>query len=340
MMTIAQCLSKDNDVRVFWDKREDVDELLKRFSLDLSKVKFVKNIFSPKINSLTRILETRKLDILIILSDGSIPFSLSKKTFIHLQQPIPAKNLNLKIKLKILRVNKFFCNSYYSKSYIDKALKVDSVVLYPPVKIQTENRKKENIILHVGRYRVKDVIVSGVPIGDYKKQKVMIDVFKDMIDRGLKDWKLVLAVSIREEDLDSFGKMQKSAKGYPIEFLINKANNELWNIYSRAKIYWHASGFGEDLKTHPEYAEHFGISTVEAMGAGCVPVVINSGGQKEIVEDKKNGFLWNSIDDLIVRTKSLIEDQDLWQKMSKEAVKRASFFAGDRFCKELYEIIK
>ena len=78
-----------------------------------------------------------------------------------------------------------------------------------------------------------------------------------------------LSVNPDEEEL--FSQFRKSAEGFPIEFLVNKKNDELWGIYSKAKIYWHASGFGEDLEAHPEFAEHFGISTVEAMGAGAVP---------------------------------------------------------------------
>lgn len=340
MMTVAQCLSKDHDVKVFWDNKEDIKELQKRFSLDISKVEFIKNVFSSKVSLLTRLLQTKKFDVIILLSDGSIPFSLSKKTFIHFQQPILISSLDLKTKYKISRINKFFCNSYYSKSYVDKSLGVNSIVLYPPVEIKNKKGKKENIILHVGRFRVRDVTVSGVPIGDYKKQKVMLDAFKKMVDEGSKGWSFVLAVSVRNDDLNSFQVLKDSAKGYPIEFMVNKTNDELWDIYTKAKIYWHASGYGEDLVKQPEYAEHFGISTVEAMGAGVVPVVINAGGQKEIVENGKNGYLWNNIDELLKYTEDLISDQNLWSKMSEEAKERSKIFSGDRFCNELSDLIK
>jgi len=36
--------------------------------------------------------------------------------------------------------------------------------------------------------------------------------------------------------------------------------------------------------------EHFGITTVEAMAAGCVPLVYDSGGQAEIVSSGYNGY--------------------------------------------------
>lgn len=338
-MTIASCLAKNHDVKVFWDNTNDIKELQKRFSLDLTNVDFTKNIFSSQFNSIRRFFETKKYDIIIVLSDGSIPFSLSGKTFIHLQQPIFIPKLNFKKKFKISRISGFFCNSYYSKSYVDKSLGIKSKVLYPPVILRKKNLKKENIILHVGRFRVKDVTISGTPIGDYKKQQVMVDAFKKMVDYSLESWKFILAVSIKDEDKDAFQNLEKSAKGYPIEFMINKTNDQLWDVYSKAKIYWHASGFGEDLNKNPEYAEHFGISTVEAMGAGAVPVVINAGGQKEIVEEGKNGLLWNTIDELVQKTNELIKNQKLWKKLSEGAIERSKYFAGDRFCKELYEII-
>lgn len=344
MMKIAECLSSDNEVTIFWDNREEIDELIKRFSLDLSKVKFTKNIFSKNISLFERVIKSKNFGAIFVLSDGSIPFLLSKKLFIHFQQPLPFVKVGLKAKFKISRVNKFFCNSYFTKSYIDKEFSIEGFVIYPPVEIKAKKIKKENIILTVGRFRVRDIVtlservITGV--GDYKKLAVMIKAFKEMFKNGLKGWKFILAVSIKDEERSVFNDLKKEAEGFPIEFLVNKTNDELWDIYSRAKIYWHASGFGEDLEKHPEYAEHFGISTVEAMGAGAVPVVINAGGQVEIVENEKNGFLWNNLEELQKRTLQLINDEALMEKMSKAAMKHALVFSGDRFCKEVREMIE
>lgn len=334
MMTIAECLSKKHEVTVFWDKKEDIKELLQRFNIDLSNVAISENIFSPRVSFLKRIFTTRHYDAIIVLSDGSIPFSLSKKLVIHFQQPITGINLDIKKRFKISKVTKIFCNSYYTKSYIDKEFEINSLVLYPPVDLKPKKIRKENIILHVGRFRVKN---AG--IGNYKKQDIMINTFKRMVDEGLKDWKLVLAVGLQQKDMEEFRKLQESTRKYPIEFIINISSTKLWDIYSQAKIYWHASGFGEDLVAHPEYAEHFGISTVEAMGAGAVPVVINAGGQKEIVEDGKNGLLWNTLEELEDKTLKVINDFSLWQNLSENARKRAEFFSQKRFCEELERII-
>ena len=330
MMSIAEYLSIKHQVVIFWDRKSDIEEVQERFSLNLSRCEVKKNIFSKSYGFLKRILETWRYDAIIFLSDGSIPFVLSKRLYLHIQQPLSnMDDESFKFKFKLSRVSKIFFNSEYSKSFVDPSIAERGVVLYPSVPLNPKKVKKENIILHVGRFRVRNVGAT-----DYKKQDVMIAVFKKMVDRGFKDWKFILAVGIHDEDKEEFNKIQESATGYPIEFLENINNKKLWEVYSKAKLYWHASGYGEDLKKHPEYAEHFGISTVEAMGGGAVPVVINAGGQKEIVQNGKNGFLWNTIDELMNEANILVKNNRLWEKMSSEAATRAKIFSKERFCKE------
>ncbi|MEX2007767.1 MAG: glycosyltransferase [Candidatus Levyibacteriota bacterium] len=331
--SIAECLSEDNNVTIFWDNEEDFKKLKHRFSLGLSKVKLSKNIFSKDVGFLKRLNESKKYDLLFVLSDGSIPF-VASKLYVHIQQPLPFVRASVKAKLKIRRVAEFIYNSKFTKSYADKTFGVKGVVLYPPVEVKTKDVKKENIVLTVGKFRYKNI-----PLDDFKKQTVMIGAFKNMVEEGLRGWKLVIVTGCTKKDEPELDRIKKTAKGYPIEFLINQESNELWDIYSRSKIYWHAAGYGENLNEHPEYAEHFGISTVEAMGAGAVPIVINAGGQKEIVE-KGSGFLWDTLEELKNRTEELVKDKILLERMSESAQRRAKFFSGERFCKELREIIK
>lgn len=341
MMTIAQCLSKKHDVNVFWDKEEDKKEFLDRFKIDLSNVHFVKNIFSPNVSFYKRFLETRKYDAIVVLSDGSIPYVLSKKLFLHFQQPMThIKSISPKTRLKLSRINSIFCNSYFTKSFIDKAFGVNSGVIYPPVEIHFKNKKKENTILTVGRLRVKDVTVSGKAVGDYKKQSFMIDMFKRMVLEGLRGWRFIIAISVHAKDEKILEKMKEEAQDFPIDFLVNKSNRELWDIYNSTKIYWHAAGFGEDLDKHPEFAEHFGIATAEAMGAGAVPVAINAGGQKEIVEDGENGLLWDSEEQLKEKTLFLINNPKKMDEMAKKAQMKAKKFSKEHFCREIYELFE
>lgn len=338
MLSIASCLVEKHDVSLFWNPQQTSDikqKAKEKLGIDLSLIRFSPNIFSPHVSLISRLKSSKNYDAIIYLSDGSIPFVWSK-LYLHFQFPVEWVNgRSLKTKLKLLKVHGIFCNSQFTKKYIDKTFSVQSRVLYPPVEIHVPKRmKKENIILHVGRF------ATTVEGSNYKKQDVMIGVFKKMVDAGLKNWEFSMVIGYRKEDMDKVKELKKLAKGYPIIILENPLNTMLWEQYTRAKIYWHAAGFGEDLKKHPERAEHFGISTVEAMGAGAVPVVINAGGQPEIVHEEENGFLWENIDELIEKTKRLMHDEKLWEKMSKKAQKRGQFFAGDKFCKELKGILE
>ena len=62
----------------------------------------------------------------------------------------------------------------------------------------------------------------------------------------------------------------------------------------RGDFFWHGAGLGEQ---NPVLLEHFGLVTVEAMAAGCVPVVVASGGQTEIVQHGVNGYLWTKLEE-------------------------------------------
>jgi glycosyltransferase involved in cell wall biosynthesis len=102
-----------------------------------------------------------------------------------------------------------------------------------------------------------------------------------------------------------------------------------------SKIFWHAKGYSHDENTEPAELEHFGITTVEAMSAGCVPVVINKGGQREIVNDGTNGFLWDTPEELIEKTISLLRDPEKCRIMSKNAGETVDRYSFDEFTKKL-----
>lgn len=338
MLFLALCLSKKHDVSLFWDKEKEQEiksGARERFGFDLDNIHFVDNIFSSKISLLQRILESQKYDVIVYLSDGSIPLTCKKNLIIHFQFPVEWVKTSFLTKLKLLQVRRIICNSQFTKSYIDRKLKTQSVVVYPPVGLPDNfEGKKENIILHVGRFGINR---EG---SNFKKQDVMIDVFKQMAkDKLVIDWRFVLIVSVREEDREKMQNLREKASGFPIDIMENPPNEKLWEMYKKAKIYWHAAGFGEDLEKHPEKAEHFGIATAEAMGSGTVPVVINAGGQKEIVENKKSGFLWSTVDELMKKTSELINNQKLWQTMSEKGQKLAQKFSESRFCKEVESIV-
>jgi glycosyltransferase involved in cell wall biosynthesis len=105
----------------------------------------------------------------------------------------------------------------------------------------------------------------------------------------------------------------------------------LRQLYQKSKIFWHAAGFDEDDNAHPELFEHFGIVTVEAMAAECVPIVINKGGQREIVQHGVNGFLWNTLEELTKYTQCVAQDEELQKRLAAAARARAKQFSLEVF---------
>lgn len=336
MMTIAETLSSDFSVDILLDGRlqklniENIRRNLeKRFDLNLSKTNFVKAPFGKGSNLLSRILFLSKYHFLFCLTDGSLFFPAARKNILHIQSPIKGQpSFGWWGKFKLSRWNLIIYNSIFTKdnSLINWPLKFQ--IIYPPVDIEKiTSLNKKNYILSVGRFfgYLKD-----------KKQELMINVFKDLSKQGVvKGWSLHLVGSAGEGDLSYINKLKDLASGFPIKFYSNLDYDNLVKLYGESKIYWHASGFEEK---DPTKMEHFGISTVEAMAGGCVPIVIGKGGQIEIVEQGKSGFLWSNIEELKNYTLDIIGSKD-FDKISKKASERAKEFSKEKFVKKILGII-
>lgn len=207
-------------------------------------------------------------------------------------------------------------------------------ILYPPVDVDVYDptRPKRNVILNVGRF------FSG---SHNKKHVVMIEAFKRLFDKGLRGWELHMVGGVAPGKIHAeyLAGVRKKAEGYPISIHADAPFSELKELYEEASIYWHASGFGENENRNPIRFEHFGITTVEGMAAGCVPVVIAKAGQLEIVEQGKSGFLWNSMEELEKYTLEVATDPVLRAKLQQGAIARSRTFDQDSFKRRLLELI-
>jgi glycosyltransferase involved in cell wall biosynthesis len=224
--------------------------------------------------------------------------------------------------------------SEFSKHWIKKYWGLSSEILYPPVSIENfaPAKKKKNWIVHVGRFFVT---------GHSKKQLDLVKVFRRLInEKKLKGWELHFIGSVHEgqKHQQYFEQVQYYAQGYPVYFHLDAPFPELQSALAEAKIYWHATGLDENEDTSPILFEHFGITTVEAMAAGCVPVVIHAGGQKEIV-NSESGYTWKTRDELIEKTYALTQDPALLKKMSLQARQRSHFFDRKQFSRRFAELV-
>ena len=75
------------------------------------------------------------------------------------------------------------------------------------------------------------------------------------------------------------------------------------------------------------------------MAAGCVPIVFNGGGLKEIVSHGNDGFLWKKEKELIDYTLKVAKDESLRERISKEAIKKSKKFSKKIFCQRIRKIV-
>jgi glycosyltransferase involved in cell wall biosynthesis len=200
---------------------------------------------------------------------------------------------------------------------------IEADVLYPPIDdFKTEGRK-EHVILSVGRF------FRG-PYND-KRYDVLIQGFKKMRKQFPNiswEYRLVGSCGADAASQRYVASLKETARGDPIHFYLNIPYEELRRHYNQATLFWHATGYDVDEFIHPDRMEHFGMSTVEAMSAECVPIVIDKGGQKEIVSHGECGYRWHTVDELIEHSMRLMTSQDLLKRMQARA--RTQFKQFDR----------
>ncbi len=321
MAVVQALLQAGYKVDLEWKNKEIVSKLEARFGINIKDAQVVEDIKRGD-----------GYDICFWVSDGSIPLLRARKNWLHFQ--VPFKNVGGKTlinKMKLFRIAKVICNSQFTKKVIDKEYGVNSVVFYPPVDIKKfKAKKKENIVLYVGRFS---------SLKQAKGQEYLIEVFKKIYDSGLPDWRLILAGGVEVGASDLIPKLRQSAEGYPISIFESPDFSILQDLYGKAKIFWSASGYGIDEEKEPELVEHFGITTVEAMSAKAVPVVYAAGGQKEIVDDGLNGLLWKTKLGLKNKTIKLIHSSRALQEMSKEAQKKSKSYSYERFFQEIHSLL-
>jgi glycosyltransferase involved in cell wall biosynthesis len=85
--------------------------------------------------------------------------------------------------------------------------------------------------------------------------------------------------------------------------------------------------------------EHFGISIVEAMSAGAVPVVLGVAGPAEVVVPGVSGRHFVGLSDLVAQTVELIGDPAELSRLSAGAVERAQYFGLDAFAERLDALV-
>ncbi|MCV0373845.1 MAG: glycosyltransferase family 4 protein [Nitrosarchaeum sp.] len=200
-------------------------------------------------------------------------------------------------------------NSKYVQDLIEKTYGKKSLLLYPPLDLSefNENKSKKNSLITVSRFSAE------------KNLEFVIDVIKNLpIDSIIIGNTKTKSNELYYDLVKS--KIKKEMSFSRIILLKNISRKELLNHLLESKVYFHAS------------PETFGLTIVESISAGCVPIVPNNSAHLETVpfpqlryepnnmsdaQEKIREAISGNFDDLIIPLKNSI------QKYNKEQFKKS-----------------
>jgi len=161
-------------------------------------------------------------------------------------------------------------NSQYVHDSIQRKFGKDSKIVYPPVDLnEFSSGNKEDRVVTVGRFSEEKNLDFGID--------VMNNVDYDYYIIGNTKTKSNI---LYYKKLESKIKKENLTK---IHLLKNLKRQKLVDIINCAKVYFHCS------------RETFGISTIEGIAAGCIPVVPDISGHKETVPYDELRYSENNI---------------------------------------------
>jgi len=156
----------------------------------------------------------------------------------------------------------------------------------------------EKVIVHVSNFR---------PV---KNTKQVVEIFH-RVQNGHSDVKLLLVgdgpervpTERKARELGVYDDIRFLGKQDPIEEILSIA----------------------DIFLMPSQTETFGLAALEAMACRVPTVVSDVGGLPELVNDEETGYLCavNDVDAFTERTRALLEDEDLHDRMAEAARSRA-----------------
>jgi glycosyltransferase involved in cell wall biosynthesis len=234
-------------------------------------------------------------------------------------------------RFRFRRYRRVLANSVFTARWIRRRWGIEAEVLFPPVATTMVQRGKKDVIVTVGKFTGN--------IQHCKRQLEQVSAFRELRAANGSKWTLRMIGFSELADSGAYVRsVREAARGLPIEIIEEASRAMVLESLAEAKVYWHTMGLDCNESQYPEYAEHFGIATVEAMRAGCVPVVIAAGGQREIVEHGENGFLCSDLSEMTSATLSLIHDPTRLASMSGHARQRSFAFSPQRFFRSLAKI--
>ena len=216
-----------------------------------------------------------------------VPIDKDRKDLRYIKK-IFARSLNRFVTRKLdkmLEGAQIISTSNYVRNSLIERWKVNSEVINPPVDVD-EYRCSEDDILLKGN---KSIALVG-RFDPWKRLETGIYIAENM-----NDCKVHILGGRENDAYLEFIKssVEKSSARERIKLYIQAPLPERVNTLKHCGVY-----------LHPANHEDFGISIVEAMAAGCIPVVHNSGGPKEFVPKR---WRYDSFEECLTKVKEAFQ---------------------------------
>ena len=271
--------------------------------------------------------QSASFDLVVVVTIDIPPASRAHSSLLIVQFPFarfrPWRPIRALERARILRGYQAVVYSDFVREWATRRWNIDALVISPSIERGLpEGAVKGRTILSISRFNTS---------GNRKRQDVLIDAFVSLPESVRNGWRLVLAgAAPTDRKTDRYvATLRQQAAGHQIEFALNVSQVELVHLLGEASLYWHAAGYGRK-PTQPQRAEHFGISTVEAMSWGAVPLVFDDGGQHEIVTPDV-GVRWRTVEELRRETVMLMTDGARRADLAKSAIEASKSYSPERF---------
>ena len=213
---------------------------------------------------------------------------------------------------RVGHVDRLLAVSDFTRKFVRERWGRNSTTLYPPCPVDLYDNlriPKRDLVITVGR------------IAPEKRMGIFLEIARRI---PAVDFAIVGSISTERR---SYYESLRAEAPSNVSFIVSPLR-KVREVLGRAKVY-----------VHTALNEHFGITIVEAMSAGCVPVVHNSGGPTEIVSQDV-GYRWTSIGEAAKQVSTIIENDDLQKEKSRAAAVRAELFGPNQFESGIGKVIR
>ena len=226
---------------------------------------------------------------------------------------------------KMIKNSTVLTNSEFSRKVISKTFGIDSTILSPPVDVDLfrnaamllpNNNKccRNDTILVISRFHPSKKIENAIIIAKLLKQ---YEIGSDMKIIG----------NLSSENIGYYLYLRQIVQDYQltdfVTFEINVEFSRLISLMRKSKAYFHSLP-----------GEPFGISTVEAMSAGLIPVVPDIGGHTEFVPSK---YQFHTFGEGIEVIASALEVPDSERNLISNSVRK---FSISNYIQRFQQIVK